>query len=79
MLSFLGGVVGKALASVLTTLLGWLGIYRAGEKAQASKDQAATLKGAEDANQIRDKVAGESDAQLDASLNKFMRGTPGDR
>jgi hypothetical protein len=79
-------MLGSIVSGIASAIIGWLvkglvyfGVYRAGEAAQASKDQAATLKGAEDANKLRDKVAGESNDQLAADLSQFMRGSPGDR
>lgn len=64
-MGFLGGILGKFLASVVTTLLGWFGIYKMGQKAQAEKDQAATLaivekeRDAADTAQSAQKAAGE--------------------
>ena len=67
--SFLGGIVGK----LLSILVEWWGLIRVGERKQQQKDQAASLKDAKQANQIRERVDQETDADVDRDLAKFMR------
>lgn len=69
MLSFLGGIV----SGLISKVIGWLALIRIGEKEQKSKDQAASLQDAKDANADRQKVNQESDSELDRDLGKFMR------
>jgi hypothetical protein len=71
-LSAIGSIfsfLGAALKGLFTFV-----VYRQGEKAQAQKDQAASLKDATDARKIDDAVSGLSDGQLD---DKLRRPAPG--
>lgn len=61
-------IIGSALSSVITTLLQWFGIYRAGEAAQANKDDKASLADATQARKIDDADSALSDSQLDDRL-----------
>lgn len=71
-MGFLASILGNAVAKVITTLLLWFGIYRAGEKAEAQKDAQQSLKDATDARKIDS-----ADSQLsDAELDKRLRGSP---
>ena len=69
MLSFLGGIVSGLIAKAIA----WLALIRIGEKQQQSKDQAASLEDAKEANAIRQQVNRKSDSDLDHDLEHFMR------
>lgn len=69
MLSFLGGIV----SGLISKAIAWLALIRIGEKQQQSKDQAASLEDAKEANAERQKVNQESTGELDRDLAQFMR------
>lgn len=69
MLSFLGGIV----SGLISKAIAWLALIRIGEKQQQSKDQAASLEDAKEANADRQKVNQESTSELDDDLARFMR------
>ena len=61
------GSIFSAVGASLKALMSFF-IYRAGETAQAQKDNAAALKDDTNAQKTRDDVARMSDDQLDAAL-----------
>lgn len=67
---FFGGFIGTLAAK----LLAFLGIYRAGEKAQQSADLKAANQEDRNARKIEGAVDRMDDSQLDAALDRRMRG-----
>jgi hypothetical protein len=65
------GSVFSAVSAALKLLFSFF-IYRAGETAQAKKDQDAALKDDANAQKTRDNVAGMSDADLDRALERVQ-------
>jgi hypothetical protein len=67
------GSIFSAVGAALKLLFSFF-IYRAGETAQAQKDDAAALTDDTQAQDIRDETAGMSDDELNALLRKPPRG-----
>ena len=74
MLSAIFSGLWSAIFGFVLKIAELFGVYHAGEKAQATADDEASLKGAQDANTIRTQVTSDSDARLNAELAKRMRG-----
>lgn len=78
----MGGIIAAIAKGAVSAILGmiakalvYLGVYEAGKKAEAQEDDKASLKDAVDERKEADKVAQESDAQLNSDLGKFVRGS----
>lgn len=69
------GSIFSAVSAALKLLFSFF-IYRAGETAQAKKDQDAALKDDTNAQKTRDDVARMSNDQLDAALRGVQQPSP---
>jgi hypothetical protein len=79
MLSSIISGIASAILSSLLKVAELFGVYQAGEKSQAQADDEATLSEAKESNEIRSKVAGDSDSKLDDELSNRMRGAGPDK